>query len=78
MIPLIMVLKQENVNPVTIKNDGIEDTTSFIHSQQVEGENEAQGNSLFEDFSYTKINENLDTTRYISKYTFISQRLFCF
>ena len=38
MIPLVMVLKQENVNTVTMKNDGID--SSFINLQQ---EEEKQG-----------------------------------
>ena len=61
MIPLVMVLKQENVNTVTMKNDGID--TSFINSP--EGEDKDHGNSLFEDLSSIERNENLDTTTYV-------------
>ena len=50
-----MVLKQENVNTVTMKNDGID--TSFIKLQQEDEEKEAgedkeHGNSIFENFSH--------------------------
>ena len=53
MIPLVMVLKQENVNTNTMKNDGID--TSFIKLEQDEekgeGEDKELGNSILENFS---------------------------
>ena len=70
MIPLVMVLKQENVNTVTMKNDGID--ASFINSQ--EGEDKEHGNSLFEDLSETETNINLALNAYVPSYTSFSQR----
>ena len=65
-----MVLKQENVNTDTMKNDGID--ASFINSQ--EGEDNKHGNSLFEDLSETKMNINSAINAYVPPYTFLSQR----
>ena len=70
MIPLVMVLKQENINTDTMKNDGID--ASFINSQ--EGEDNEHGNSLFEDLSDTEININSATNAYVPPYISLSQR----
>ena len=49
-----MVLKQENVNTVTMKNDGID--TSFIKlegdEEKQQGEYKEHGNSIFEIFAH--------------------------
>ena len=49
-----MVLKQENVNTVTMKNDGID--TSFIKlegdEEKQQGEYNEHGNSIFEIFAH--------------------------
>ena len=61
MIPLVMVLKQENVNTNTMKNDGID--TSFIKLEQDQekeaGEDKEYGNSILENFS--QMNSEDDT-----------------
>ena len=53
MIPLVMVLKQENVNTDTMKNDGMD--SSFIKLEQEEekeeGEDKEHGNSILEIFT---------------------------
>ena len=60
MIPLVMVLKQENVNTVTMKNDGID--SSFINLQQEEekqeGEDKEYGNSILENFTQMPLDED--------------------
>ena len=65
-----MVLKHENVNTDTMKNDGMD--ASFINSQ--EGEDNEHGNSLFEDLSDTKINIDSAINAYVPPYTILSQR----
>ena len=56
-----MVLKQENVNTVTMKNDGID--SSFINLQQEEekqeGEDKEYGNSILENFTQLPSNDDL-------------------
>jgi len=60
MIPLVMVLKQENVNTVTMKNDGID--SSFINLQQEEekqeGEDKEYGNSILENFTQMPLDDD--------------------
>ena len=61
MIPLVMVLKQEDVNNVTMKSDGID--ISFINSK--EGEDEEHGNSLHEYFPNAEENKNSANSEYV-------------
>ena len=53
MISLVMVLKQENINTDTMKNDGMD--SSFIKLEQdeekEEGEDKEHGNSILEIFT---------------------------
>ena len=61
MIPLVMVLKQEDVNNVTMKSDGID--LSSINSK--EGEYEEHGNSFQQLFSNTEDNTHSATFEYV-------------